>query len=202
MHVDGEPIQRLEKITHLGSLVNDQWDHSVEIKSRIEKARAAFFRMKKILCGRELSLQLRMRLVRCYVFSVLFYGVESWTLTENTLKRLEAFEMWVYRRMLRVPWVDRVRNEEILGRMGKETEVIRTVKVRKLSYFGHVMRHPETYGLLHLIIQGKIMGTRGPGRRRTSWLKNLRQWFRKSTSSLFRAAVNKVMIANLIANVR
>lgn len=64
------------------------------------------------------------------------------------------------------------------------------------------MRHPKIYNILDLIIQGKIQGKRGSGRRRISWLKNLRQWFGESTTSLFRAAVNKIMIANMIANIR
>ena len=73
-------------------------------------------------------------------------------------------------------------------------------KFKILEYFGHIMRHPEKYDLLHLIMQGKIESRRGPGRRRTFWLKNLRQWFGKTTIQLFRAAANKVIIANMIAN--
>ena len=158
--------------------------------------------MIKILCGHELTMCLRMRILRCYVFSVLMYGVESWTLSEAALKKLEAFEMWCYRRMLRISWTDKVRNETVLQRMKKEKEVLRTIKVRKLAYFAHVMRHPEKYNMLHLIIQGKIVGKRSIGRRRISWLKNLRQWFGQTSESLFRAAVNKIRIANMIANVR
>lgn len=195
-------VERTEKIVYLGQLLSDDWDHSKEIKRRIEIARNTFIRMKKILCGRDLSLTLRMRMVRCYVFSVLLYGVESWTLTENTMKKLEAFELWTYRRMLRISWIDHVTNVEVMKRMGKDKEVINTVKTRKLSYFGHVMRHPEIYNILHLVLQGKVEGKRGPGRRRISWLKNLRQWFGQSTSGLFRAAVNKVKIVNMIANIR
>ena len=86
--------------------------------------------------------------------------------------------------------------------MNKETEILNTVKIRKLSYLGHIMRHPEKYELPILILQGKIAGKRGVGRRRISWLKNLRQWFNINTTGLFRAAVNKVMLANMIANVR
>uniref|UniRef100_A0A6P7FBR8 Uncharacterized protein LOC114327754 n=1 Tax=Diabrotica virgifera virgifera TaxID=50390 RepID=A0A6P7FBR8_DIAVI len=78
----------------------------------------------------------------CYVFSTLLYGVEGWTLTDTLLKKLEAFEIWVYRRILRIGWVDRVRKGVVMHRMGKVTEVVRTVKNLKLEYFGHVMRHP------------------------------------------------------------
>jgi len=67
------------------------------------------------------------KLRRCYVFSILYYGMESWTLTEATPKTLEAFEMWLYRRILRISWVDKVTNETILERMGKEKEVMKTI---------------------------------------------------------------------------
>ena len=85
--------------------------------------------------------------------------------------------------------------------MGKGLELLNSIKTRKLQYFGHIMRG-EKYRLLQLIIQGKIKGRRGPVRRRISWLRNLRQWYGRSTTSLFRAAVNKVEIALMIANLR
>ncbi|XP_045457900.1 uncharacterized protein LOC123668152 [Melitaea cinxia] len=71
-------------------------------------------------------------------------------------KKLEAFEMWVYRRMLRISWRDRVRNTTVLQRMGKATEILTTIKRRKLEYFGHVMRNTKKYELLQLNIQGKF----------------------------------------------
>ena len=189
-------------MTYLGSTIDENWDHSLEIRCRIEQAREAFFKFQKVLKNRDLNLQLRTRILRCYVFSVLLYGVESWTLTEASLRKLEAFEMWCYRRMLRIEWYHFVTNDDVLLRMGKELEIVTSVKTRKLAYFGHVMRNPEKYNLLHLVLQGKICGKRGPGRRRISWLKNLRQWYNRSTRGLFRDAVNKVMVANMIANVR
>ena len=132
--------------------------------------------MRDLLCNRNLSLQTRIRIVRCYVFPVLLYGHEGWTLTKTLEKKLEAFEMWVYRRMLKISWTDRVRNTDVLARMKKEVEVLYEIKRRKLDYFGHVMRN-EKYRLLQLVMEGKIEGKRGQGRRKTSWLENLREWF-------------------------
>lgn len=157
-------------------------------------------RMKNILCSHNLTLALRIRMVRCYIFPVLLYGMEAWTLTEAMLGRIQAFEMWVYRRMLRISWVEKVRNEEVVRRMGKDLELVVEIKRRKLEYFGHIMRHPEKYEILHLIMEGKIASKRGPGGRRTSWLKNLRKWYGKTSLELFRVAVNKTMICNMIAN--
>lgn len=200
--VDGTPLEKVNKYTYLGTNINDNWDHSVEIRTRIEKARTAFIRMKKVFTSHDLQLTTKIRLLRCYVFSTLFYGVESWTLTEASSIKLEAFEMWLYRRIQRIPWTERITNTEVLRRMGKEKEVLNTVKTRKLQYLGHIMRNESRYVLLQKILQGKVYGARGVGRRRISWLKNLRTWFNQSTTQLFRAAVNKVRIANMIANIR
>ncbi|KAI5720263.1 hypothetical protein M8J77_004231 [Diaphorina citri] len=76
------------------------------------------------------------------------------------------------------------------------------IKIRKLQYLGHIMRKETKYSLLQLIIQGKIDGRRGPGRRRISWLHNLRKWTGKTSAELFRIAVNKVKLARLVANIR
>ncbi|KAH1023806.1 hypothetical protein HUJ05_003406 [Dendroctonus ponderosae] len=81
--------------------------------------------------------------------------------------------MWVYRRLLRVTWSERIINVVILQRLNKTTEILSTIKKRKLEYLGHVMRG-EKYRLLQNIVHGKIHGSRGPGRRKTSWLNNLR----------------------------
>jgi len=202
LHVSQHKIERVQKYTYLGTQLSDQWDHSLEIKCRIEKARAVFQRMSSIFKSHSITLTTKIRVLKCYVFSVLLYGVEAWTLTEATTKKLTAFEMWLYRRILRISWMDHVTNDEVLRRMNKTTEIMTTVKARKLEYLGHIMRNEQRYGLLQRILQGKIPGRRGPGRRRISWLKNLRAWFSMTTTGLFRAAVNKVMIAGMIANIR
>lgn len=199
--VGGQQIERVKKYTYLGTIITENNDYTAEIRVRIEKARANFVKMKKILCSKDLTLALKIRLTKCYVHSVLYYGVELWTLKQEAINRLNAFEMWTYRRMLRVSWVDRVTNTEVLRRIGKEREMENTIKERKLQYFGHVMRG-ERYSILRLIIQGKIEGKRSIGRRRVSWLGNLREWFGCSSRQLFRGAVSKVRVAMMIANLR
>ena len=197
-----EEIERVDKLVYLGTILNSQWDHTAEIRSRIEIARSTCIRMRSLLYCNDLSLDTKMRIVRCYIFPVLLYGVEAWTLTQAAEKKIEAFEMWIYRRILKISYVDHITNVEVMQRMRKEKEILATVKQRKLEYFGHVMRNEQKYRILQLTMQGKIFGKRGPGRRRISWLKNLRQWFGMTSSELFRRAVNKTMIALMIANIR
>jgi hypothetical protein len=200
--INNTPVDRVKQYNYLGTTVNEQWDHSQEIKCRIEKARSAFNNMAKLFKSHNLNLEIKVRLLRCYIFSILYYGVESWTLTEAMEKKLEAFEMWLYRRILRISWTDKITNETVLRRVGKEREVMYTIKRRKLEYLGHIMRNSTKYRLLKVILQGKVFGKRGIGRRRISWLKNLRKWFSTTTTNLFKASVNKIIIARMIANIR
>lgn len=199
--VGGQQVERVKRYTYLGTLITENNDYTAEIKTRIEKARSNFIRMKKVLCSKDLTLHLKLRLAKCYVHSVLYYGVEAWTLNADAMRRLNSFEMWTYRRILRVSWKDRITNIEVLRRIGREKEVERTIKERKLQYLGHIMRG-EKYNILRLIMQGKIEGKRGVGRRRISWLRNLREWFGCSSKHLFRAAVSKVKIAMMVADIR
>lgn len=199
--IGSNQLGRVTSYKYLGCCLNDQWDCNKEVRSRIEQARSAFIKMKTVLSNRDLQAELRIRVLRCYIFSILLYGAESWTLTKATSKKLEAFEMWAYRRILRISWVDRITNVEVLQRLGKNTEILNTIKKRKLEYLGHIMRH-ERYRIMQLIMQGKIQGKRSIGRRKTSWLRNLREWYGKTTAELFRAAVSKVQIAIMITNLR
>jgi hypothetical protein len=79
--------------------------------------------------------------------------------------------------------------------------MLNTIKTRKLKYLGHIMRNKNRYNFLQCILQGNVKGKRSVGRRRISWLKNLRTWFSMTTTGFFRAAVNKVKLTNMIANV-
>jgi len=193
-------LPKTDTVTYLGCSLNKDWDHSREIRCRIEKARGTFNQMRKILCNLSLNIQIRIRILRCYVLSTFLYGAEAWTLTNASCKRIDAFEMWCYRRMLRVPWIHHVSNETILQRIGGELQFLINIKRRKLEYFGHIMRNKK-YHLLQLILQGKIEGRRSAGRRRISWLRNLRAWTGMTSAGLFRAAVNRVVWSNVIANI-
>ena len=102
---------------------------------------------------------------------------------------------------VKISLADRVRNTDVLARVKKEVEVLYEIKRWKLYYFGHLMRN-EKYRLFQLVMEGKIEGKSGQGRRKSSWLKNLRDWFGVDSLGLFRAAVQKVQIVQMIANLR
>ncbi|KAI5753273.1 hypothetical protein M8J77_025408 [Diaphorina citri] len=199
--IDNTVVERVHTYKYLGTWINSNGDTSKEIKCRIEIARSTFIKMRKSFSNRDLPLELRTRMLRCYVFSTLLYGMEAWTMKKVDVNKINAFEMWCYRRILNIPWVDKVTNKEVLRRMDKERELMNIIKTRKLQYFGHVMRG-EKYQLLHRIIQGKICGKKRRGRPRISWLQNLKDWFDYNSKQLFSAARNRHHIAMMISNLR
>jgi len=169
-------IERVYSYKYLGTWIHSNGDNSREIRCRIEIARSTFFKLRKSFSNRNLPLHLRTRMLKCYVFSTLLYGIEDWNLKKADVQQIQAFKMWCFRRIINIFWVDKVTNAEVLRRIGKELEMMKTIKCRKLQYFGHVLRS-EKYQLLQLIIQGKIYGKRSRERPRPSWLQNLREWY-------------------------
>jgi hypothetical protein len=146
-----------------------------EIKSRIATAKAAFNK-KKALFTSKLDLNLRNKLVNCYIWSIALYGAETWTLRKVDQKYLESFEMWCWRRMERISWTGRVRNEEVLHRVKEERNIVHTIKRRKANWIGDILRRNC---LLKLVIKGKLEGriemTGRRGRRRKQLLDDLEE---------------------------
>lgn len=110
--------------------------------------------------------------------------------------------MWCYRRMLKIRWIHRVTNKEVLRRAGKSRELMATMKRRKTAYLGHVLRH-ERYQLLQVVMMGKVEGKRAVGRRRTSWLSNIRKWTSiAGVEDLFHLAQDREGYLELTANLQ
>ena len=99
-------------MAYLGHMVSNDGRSDIEIKRRIEIARNAFINMSRMLTSREISVETRKRLVKCYIWSKILYGVETWTISKNMVKKIDALEMWIYRRMLRMQWAAFKANEE------------------------------------------------------------------------------------------
>ena len=102
-------------------------------------AKEAFNKKRSIFCG-PLEKELRKRLVKFFVWSVASYGTESWTLRRNEQKRLEAIEMWIWRRMEYVKWTDKIKNAVVLERVGKGRIMLELIKKRKRNWLGHWLR--------------------------------------------------------------
>ena len=139
-----------------------------EIKTRIGVAKTAFGKMKKMLTNITMNMDLRLRLLRCYVWSTLLY--ETWTVKKTMEKRLKATEMCFLRRMLRIPWTARVSNEEVMRRAGMERRLLKTIRKKQLNFVGHIMKAD---GLERNCLLGRVEGTRSRGRQRIKYMNAL-----------------------------
>ena len=126
--------------------------------------------MGTLLSCRSIHLKTRLRAIKCYVWPTLFYRAETWTITKSLLSRPDAFEMWVYRRVLKISWTEKITNEEVLRRMGTGREIVRQFKTRELHYLEHLIRHNSSHIQL---IEGKIEGRISRGRPRNTWTTDI-----------------------------
>jgi hypothetical protein len=115
----------------------------------------AAFNKKKTLFNSKLDLNLRKKVLKYYIWSIALYGAETWTLRKVDQKYLKSFEMWCWRRMKKISWTDRVRNEELLHRVKEERNILDTIKRRKANWIGHILRRNC---LLKHMIEGKLEG--------------------------------------------
>ena len=150
--IEGESLEQVQQFKYLGTQVTEDAKSEVELNSRIGAAKTKFSIMSTILTSKQLSIALKVRVLGCYVFSVFSYGSEAWTLTKTMEEKINAFEMWCLRRMGGVSWKDRKTNDEVLQMMKTERNLLKTIKQRKLRYFGHVKRQN---GFLKMATEGK-----------------------------------------------
>ena len=174
----------------------------MEIKARIGMAKAAFWQNKELM-RRNIRFKTKKKMLDCYVFSVLNYGCESWTWNKATCKKVNAFEMWCYRRILKISYVDRITNKEVLNRVQTDLHFMKDMKRRKLEYAGHVMRGSS--GLTHVtILEGKVCGKRPKGRPRLTWMDDIIQWTGLETYEKVKRVTEdrakwKTIVVNLLA---
>ena len=124
-----------------------------------------------ILKSRDITLPTNVRLVNTMVFPVVMYGCESWTIKKAECQRIDAFELWCWRRLLRVPWTERRSNQSILKEISPGCSLEGLMLKLKLQYFGHLIRRADS--LKKTLMLGKIEGRRRRGRQRMRWLDGI-----------------------------
>ena len=115
INIEGKNIQQVKEMIYLGFMATENGKCEREIKRRIGVAKSSFDKMHKVLTSRIINISGRLRLAKCYIWSTLLYGAETWTLSKATVKKLEAFEIWTYRRIMKVSWKEYKSNEEVLS---------------------------------------------------------------------------------------
>jgi hypothetical protein len=152
--IDQKQLDNVEYFNYLVSMITNDARCTCEIKSRIAMAKAAFKKKKKTLFTSKLDLNLRKKLVKCYIWSTALYGAETWTLRKVDQKYLESSEMWCWRKMEKISLTNHVRNE-VLHRVKEERNILHTMKRRKANWIGHILRRNS---LLKHVIEGKLEG--------------------------------------------
>ena len=137
--IDGETVKTVTDFIFLDSKVTADGDCSCEIKRRLLLGRKAINNLDSILKSRDITLPTKVHLVKAVVFPVIVYGCESWTKKKAEHRRIDAFELWCWRRLLRVPWTARRSNQSILKEINSGCSLEGLMLKLKLQYFGHLM---------------------------------------------------------------
>ena len=156
------------RLFFFGSKITADGDYSHEIKRRLLLGSKVMTNLDSILKSRDITLPTNVHLVKDRVFPVVMYGCESWTVKKAEPPKIDAFDLWCWRRLLRVPWTARRSNQSILKEISPGCSLEGLMLKLKLQYFGHLMRRVES--LEKTLMLGGIGGRRRRGRQRMRWL--------------------------------
>ena len=168
--IDGETVETVTHFIFLGSKITADCDCSHEIKRCLLLGRKVMTNLDSILKSRDITLSTKVRLVKPTVFPAVMYGCETWTLKKSESQRIDAFEPWCWRRLLRVPWTARRSNQSIL-KISPVCSLEGLMLKMQLQYFSHLMQRADS--LEKTLMLGKIEGRRRRGRQRMRWLDGI-----------------------------
>ena len=165
--INGEIVETVRDFIFGGSIITADGDCSHEIKRHLLFGRKGMTNLDNILKSRDITLPTKVRLVKAMVFPVVTYGCESWTIKKAEHQRIDAFELWFWRKLLRVPWIARRSNQSILKEISPGCSLEGLMLKLKLQYFGHLMRRADPFE--KTLMLGKIEGRRRSRRKGMRW---------------------------------
>ena len=169
--IDGETVETVSDFIFLGSKITAAGDCSHEIKRRLLLGRKVMTNLDSIFKSRDIALPTKIHPVKAIVFPVVMYGCERWTVKKAERQRIDAFELWCWRRLLRVPWTARRSNQSILKEIGPRCSLEGMMLKLKLQYSGHLMQRVDS--LEKTLMLGRIGGRKSRGRLRMRWLDGI-----------------------------
>ena len=184
--VDGKDIEVVMQFVFLGTLITEDGQCENEVRRRIAMGKAAMGRLTSIWKDKGITLETKVKLVNVLVFPIVLYGAVTWTMRKHKRRKIDAFKLWCWRRVLRVSWMERKTNISIIENIKPERTLESRVTKAALSYFGHVVR---AGGMEDDVMLGRMNGARKRGRPRQRWLDILKGYASGATiSSLIRDA--------------
>ena len=182
MAIEGETVETVTDFIFLGSKITADGDCSHEFKRHFPLGKKAMTNLDSILKSREITLPTKVRLVKAMVFPVVMYGCESWTIKQAEHQRISAFELWCWRRLLRVPWIARRSIQSILKDISPGCSLEGLMLKLKLQNFGHFMWRVDSFE--KTLMLGAIGGRRRRGQQRMRWLVGITNSMDVSLSKL------------------
>ena len=168
-----QDLECVQEFNYLGSFICNNGSCDKEIIRRIQMSKGAMSKLEKVWRDRSVQRKTKVRLAQSLVFSIFLYGSESWTIKANMLSRIDAFEMWCWRRLLRIPWTLMRTNVSILEELKIHKRLSTTCQQCISSFFGHIARRPDS--LEYHIMTGKVEGRRARGRPPAKWSDQVTQ---------------------------
>ena len=169
--IDGETVETVSDFIFWGSKITADGDCNHEIKRRLLLGKKVMTNLDSILKSRDIILPPKIYLVKVMVFPVVMSGCESWTVKKTECQRIDAFELWCWRRLLRVPWTARRSTQSVLKEMSLGCSLEGLTLKLKLQYFGHLMQRADSFE--KTLMLKKIEGRRKRGRQRMRWLDGI-----------------------------
>ena len=156
--IDRETVETVSDFILGGSKITADDDCSHEIKRHLLLGRKAMTNLDSIFKSRDITLSTKVHLVKAMIFPVVMYGCESWTIKKTQRRRIDAFELWCWRKLLRIPWTARISNQSILKEISPECSLEGLMLKLKLQYFRHLMQRADSFE--KTLMLGKIEGSR------------------------------------------